>query len=199
MAHQLLRSVHHLPMAHVLYVVGGPPRVGKSALGRRMLDRRGIPWLSTDILRTVLRTVVQEIDRVDRGNCDLHVLATTMYPHLERAANVALDQSQTFLMEGVEWLPRHVPALSLALENVAVRGCFLGHLTYSSDDLAAYQGLSRWHALVSEDEWRAMPGWIREWSERLRIECLDFGQPYVDVGEIGFHQAMEMAEGLLVG
>ena len=44
--------------SHVLYLVGGPPRVGKSALGQRLLKDEGIAWLPTDVIRTVLRRVL---------------------------------------------------------------------------------------------------------------------------------------------
>lgn len=90
-------------MARVLYIVGGPPRVGKSALGRRVMERRRVPWLSTDIVRTVLRTVVADIDELDRGHADPQLVAERMYPYLERTADVALDQCEAFLIEGVEW------------------------------------------------------------------------------------------------
>ena len=42
---------------HSLYLVGGAPRVGKSSLAQRLLEHDGIPWLPTDVLRTVLRRV----------------------------------------------------------------------------------------------------------------------------------------------
>ncbi|MGH3254928.1 MAG: hypothetical protein ACRDOU_05870 [Streptosporangiaceae bacterium] len=42
---------------HVLFLVGGPPWVGKSSLAQQLLATDGIPWLSTDVIRTVLRRV----------------------------------------------------------------------------------------------------------------------------------------------
>lgn len=181
-------------MARVLYVVGGPPRVGKSALGRSIMASRRIPWLSTDILKTVLRIVVRDIDELDRGHADPDLVAERMYPHLERAADVALDQSERFLIEGAEWFPRHVAPLSAALEEASVRACFLGNATYSHEDLAAYQGVNRWHDRVDEKERQGMPEWIRRWSDRLRAECAEIGQPYIDVGEMGFDEAVTSAE-----
>src|SRR5690242_5251826 len=46
---------------HVLYLVGGAPRVGKSALAQRLLEVDRIPWLPTDVIRTVLRRVLPEL------------------------------------------------------------------------------------------------------------------------------------------
>ncbi len=186
-------------MARVLYIVGGPPRVGKSALGRRIMERRRIPWLSTDIVKTVLRTVVREIDELDRGHADPDLVAERMYPFLERTADVALDQCETFLIEGAEWFPRHVAALDATLQGISLHACFLGNVTYSHADLAAYHGVNRWHDWVLEEERQGMPAWIRSWSDRLRVECEESGEPYVDVGDLGFHEAMAAAERTLVG
>ncbi|MGH9125599.1 MAG: hypothetical protein ACRDZ8_12860 [Acidimicrobiales bacterium] len=185
-------------MPRVLYIVGGPPRVGKSALGQRIMTRRGVPWLSTDILSTVLGTVVREINELDCGLNDPVPFAEMMYPFLERAANAALAQSATFLVEGVQWLPRHVTRLTVALDGVSVRACFLGHATYSSDDLASYRGVNRWHDAASAEEREGIPRWIRRWSEDLRAECDGLGQPYLDLGEMGFHGVMAAAEAVLM-
>ncbi len=42
-----------------------PSRVGKSALAQRLLLSDGIQWLPTDVLRTVLRRVLPELDELD--------------------------------------------------------------------------------------------------------------------------------------
>ncbi len=186
-------------MPRVLYIVGGPPRVGKSALGARVMSRRAVPWLATDILKTVLRSVVGEIDELDRGRSDPDLVAERMYPYLRRAADVALDQSERFLIEGAEWFPRHVNPLRAALEEASVRACFLGHATYSHEDLVAYQGVNRWHDWADPAERQGMPEWIRRWSQRLRAECADTGHPYIDVGEMGFHEAMAAGDRALFG
>ena len=55
----------HRGMTHRVYLVGGPARVGKSALAQRLLLSDGIQWLPTDVLRTVLRRVLPELDELD--------------------------------------------------------------------------------------------------------------------------------------
>ena len=61
----------------VLYLVGGAPRVGKSALAQHLLENDGIPWLPTDVVRTVLRRVLPELDSVDQDPVDV---ATPILP-----------------------------------------------------------------------------------------------------------------------
>jgi hypothetical protein len=158
------------------------------------MERRQVPWLSTDIVRTVLRTVDRKVDELDRGHADADLVAERMYPYLERTADVALDQCETFLIEGVEWLPRHLAALAARLEDVSLRACFLGNASYSHEDLSSYQGVNRWHDWALEEERQGLPDWIRRWSVRLRAECAETGEPYIDVGELGFHEAMVAAE-----
>ncbi len=135
-----------------------------------------------------------ELDELDRGHADPDLVSEIMYPYLERAADVALDQSESFLIEGAEWFPRHVASLRAALEEASVRACFLGNVAYSHEDLASYQGVNRWHDWVDEKERQGMPEWIRRWSDRLQAECAEIGQAYIDVGEMGFHKAVAAAE-----
>jgi 2-phosphoglycerate kinase len=78
---------------HVLYLVGGAPRVGKSSLAQRLLDIYGIPWLPTDVLRTVLRRVLPELDAIDQDPVDASLLAEVMYPHVEQAAEVCAEEA----------------------------------------------------------------------------------------------------------
>ena len=58
----------HRGVVHRVYLVGGPGRVGKSSLAQRLLRGDGIAWLPTDVLRTVLRRVLPELDELDQGN-----------------------------------------------------------------------------------------------------------------------------------
>jgi hypothetical protein len=111
---------------HVLYLVGGPPRVGKSSsLAQRLVAADGIPWLPTDVVRTVVRQVVPEIDAVDQDPVDFTRLADVMYPYIEQAAEVCADEAEQFLIEGFELSPSYPARLEAALAGVSVRACFL--------------------------------------------------------------------------
>ena len=37
----------------MIYLIGGPPRCGKTTLAKTMFKQRGIPWISCDMLQTV--------------------------------------------------------------------------------------------------------------------------------------------------
>ena len=178
---------------HTLYLVGGAPRVGKSSLAQRLLEADGIPWLPTDVLGTVLRRVLPELDAIDQDPVDAWWLAEVMYPHVEQAAAVCAEEAERFLIEGFELSPSYPARLRAALEGTAVRACFLGHGSFSLKNLVAYRGPKPQHHGASREELHEAAAWIRRRSRQLREECADAGVPYVDVGQIGFEAAMVRA------
>jgi hypothetical protein len=181
-----------------LLVAGGAPRTGKSALGATLLAD-GIPWLTLDVLRTVLREVVPDIDRLDTDPVDLEALAEAMYPHVERMADAALDQHGVVFIEGWELLPEHVERLAAGL-NLPVRGVFFGNAAYDEADLAGYQGSHRWHERLTGAERAELVAQVRALSLRTARACERCGQPFFDVGEVGFDAVITAArEHLLVG
>lgn len=129
--------------SHVIYLVGGAPRVGKSSLAQRMLAIDGIPWLPTDVIRTVVRRVVSEVDATDQDPVDAAALAEVMYPHIEKGAEVCAEEADRFLIEGFELAPSYPARLRAALGGTEIRACFLGHGSFSTEDLAGYRGQSR--------------------------------------------------------
>jgi len=186
--------------SHVLYLVGGPPRVGKSALAQRLLKDEGIAWLPTDVIRTVLRRVLPELDTADQDPVDAVRLAEVMYPHIEKAAEVCAEEAGQFLIEGFELLPSHPARLRAALAGTTVRACFLGHQTFSTGDLASYHGPKPQHERqLSSAELAEAAAWIRRHSRHLHQECQAEGQRYIDIGALGFHDAMQQACRHLLG
>jgi hypothetical protein len=196
-----VRRVDNDPVVgRVLYLVGGAPRVGKSSLAQRLVATHGIPWLPTDVVRTVLRRVVADIDAVDQDPVDAERLADLMYPHIEQAAEVCVEEADQFLIEGFELSPSYPGRLRGALDGIEVRACFLGNETFSAADLAAYRGPKPQHEQQATDaELSEAAAWIRRRSRQLRAQCRAAGLPYVDVGELGFEAAMRQAGRHLTG
>jgi hypothetical protein len=186
-------------VTHRVYLVGGPARVGKSALAQRLLLSDGIPWLPTDVLRTVLRRVLPELDELDQGNVSAAAVGELMYPHIEQAVEVCGEEAEQFLVEGPDIVPSMVPRLSAALAGISIRSCFLGSVGFSADDLASYRGPKPQHEGAPRAELDADAAWIREESDRYRRDCARLGLPYVDVGGLGFEAAMVEARRELLG
>ncbi len=95
-------------------MTGHVPRVGRSALAQQLLKTAGIPWLPTDVVRTV-RRVLPELDAVDQDPVDAAGLAELMYPHIEQAAEVCAEEAEQFLIEGFELSPSHPARLQAAV------------------------------------------------------------------------------------
>ena len=185
---------------HVIYLVGGAPRVGKSSLAQRMLAIDGIPWLPTDVIRTVVRRVAPDVDAIDQDPVDPAALAEIMYPHIEQAAEVCAEEADRFLIEGFELAPAYRERLRAALGHTEIRACFLGHGSFSPGDLAGYRGPKpQAETALSSGELHEAASWIRRRSRQLRQQCDGLGVPYVDVGEAGFEAAMSEARRLLLG
>jgi len=183
-----------------LYLVGGAPRVGKSTLAHRLLVEDGIPWLPTDVIRTVVRRVLPELDALDQGQVDVEPVAEVMYSHIEQAAEVCAQEAARFLIEGFELAPWYRGRLQAALAGIEVRACFLGHESFTAMDLAGYHGPKPQHEhTMSLEELEGEAVWIRTRSRRLRTECREIGLPYIDVGEAGFETALSQARNALLG
>ena len=182
-----------------LYLVGGVPRIGKSSLARRLL-REGVAWLPIDVIRTVLRQVLPDLDTLDQGLVDATLVAEFMYPHIEQAAEVCAEEHEAFVIEGFDLEPSFRARLSRALAPTVIRACFLGHETFTSSDLAHYRGPKPQHENTMTDaELDAAAAWIRDRSRQLRARCTEAQVPYVDVGELGFDAAMDEATLHLLG
>ncbi len=148
----------------------------------------------------MLRRVVPELDAVDQDPVDAARLAELMYPHIEQAAEVCAEEADRFLIEGFEVAPSYPARLRAALAGTTVRACFLGHRSFSADDLAFYRGPKPQHeAEASRAELDEAAAWIRRRSDQLREECREQGLPYVDVGALGFPAALQQARRHLLG
>jgi hypothetical protein len=180
----------HRGVGHHVYLVGGPARVGKSSLAQRLLISDGIPWFPTDVLRTVLRRVLPELDELDQGNVSAAAVGELMYPHIRQAVEVCSEEAERFLIEGPDIVPSMVPRLSAALPGTTVRACFLGNVRFSVDDLAGYRGPKPQHLGTSRADLDIAAAWIREESNQCRLDCTRLSLPYVDIGDLGFDTAM---------
>jgi hypothetical protein len=90
---------------------------------------------------------------------------------------VRAEEAERFLIEGFELSPSYPARLRAALEGTAVRACFLGHGSFSVEDLVAYRGPKPQHHSASRAELREAAAWIRRRSRQLHEECEDADVP----------------------
>ena len=46
----------------MIYLIGGPPKCGKTTLAKRLSKSLGIPWVSTDTLQCVIKPYINRKD-----------------------------------------------------------------------------------------------------------------------------------------
>jgi hypothetical protein len=180
-----------------LYLVGGSARSGKSALGLTLLRERGVPWLSTDIVRTVLRDADPRIEEADTRPPDLERLATVMRPFIEHTIGVCLAVSPIYLIEGVEILPADVAEYATRFGET--RACFLGNTRISAGDLRDYHGDNPWHEDLSDADLEHVATRIRDSSQRLAAKCDQHGSVFIDMGLVGFQPGLREGMRVLLG
>lgn len=50
----------------MIYLIGGPPKCGKTTLAKALSKSLGIPWVSTDTLENVIKPYMNEKDFTNR-------------------------------------------------------------------------------------------------------------------------------------
>jgi hypothetical protein len=162
----------------VIYLIGGPPRTGKTLLARRLGRRLGIGWLSLDTLRFVMRDVLPEVAELVGFGRPPGPWADRFYPYVRDAVLSSAYVEGDYIVEGVDFMPRHARALGA---ETPVTACFLG---LSSPDLAtidAHSGRMDYQKHESRAVRDGFPGWIASWTAAVRAECQQLGLPFFDL------------------
>jgi hypothetical protein len=168
----------------VIYLIGGPPRTGKTLLARRLGRRLGIGWLSLDTLRFVMRGLLPEVAELAGFGRPPGPWADRFYPYVRDAVLSSAYVEGDYVIEGVDFMPRHARALAA---ETPVTACFLG---LSSPDLAtidAHSGRMDYQKHESQAVRDGLPGWIASWTAAVRAECQQLGLPFFDLA--GDYQA----------
>ncbi|MFI1301883.1 hypothetical protein [Streptomyces sioyaensis] len=87
----------------MIYLIGGPPRVGKSTLAWMLLEREGLPGCPTDALVSMLQRAAPEHGVRHGTHPDKAVPAQPFLIEFIRAAAEALDDSDPqdgYVVEG---------------------------------------------------------------------------------------------------
>lgn len=178
----------------MLYLLGGPPRCGKTTLARRIAAARGIGWFSTDTLRDVVDMLIPlyaagGIGRPHGAEADL------LFPYLERTVQSCAYLADDYVIEGVGFFPRHAVALAASSE---LRVVFVGMSAVDLSSVLEHEGRNTWHRGLAAEELAQVPAWIERWSDEIRVECEYFGLDYVDLAP-DFAEGRRRAERLLAG
>jgi 2-phosphoglycerate kinase len=181
----------------MFYLIGGAPRVGKTILGQRVTAQLMIGWISTDLLEDLLRfmKVPGQKTAWNAAPEAIQADADWFFPVLERFLWGVNSMAESYVIEGVDFLPAHVARLA---ERFPVRSVFLGCSSMTLERFDRYPGRSRGYIGLPDETRRRFAGDIPRWSEFVRQEAARAGLPYVDTGG-DFDARLREAEQLLTG
>lgn len=161
-----------------MYLIGGSPRTGKTLLAKRLAKRLGIGWLSLDTVRFVLRDLVPEVTQLDNFGKPPGPWADLFYPYVRDAVLSSAYVAEDYIIEGVDFMPRHVRNLSA---ETPVTACFLGLSTVDMSTIDAHAGRMDYQKHLDQAVRDGYPAWIVRWTEEVRRECAETGIPFFDL------------------
>jgi hypothetical protein len=151
--------------------------------------------MSTDLLMQLLKV------RSDHGmktewNAspeEITSSAQAFFPYLERFVWGVRSMAESYVIEGVDFLPAHIEKLS---EQYQIRSVFLGCSEITLERFDQFPGYSPGYAFLPEKMRRQIVHDIPRWSEFIRGEARLFGYPYIDMTR-DFSSRLHEAEAML--
>jgi hypothetical protein len=179
----------------MIYLIGGAPRTGKSILGQQIAAKLKIGWVSTDLLIKLLKTKHVEGTKTEWNAAPEAIAAAAewFFPCLEQFVWGVSGMAESYLIEGVDFLPTHVAQLSAQYQ---IRPVFLGCSKMTLDHFDQFPGHSPGYAMLPEDLRRQFAQDVPRWSEFIRQETEAFDYPYIDMVD-DFPSRLKEAEAAL--
>ena len=179
----------------MIYLIGGAPRAGKSILAQQLSARLQIGWISTDLLMELLRVRGDEGAKAEWNAARENIVATaaSFFPYLERFVWGVNSMAESYVIEGVNFLPAQVTQLAT---HYQIRTLFLGCSAMTLARFDQFPGRSRGYAGLPEALRRQIVQDVPLWSEFIRQEAHQFGYPYVDMSD-DFAARLQDAEAML--
>lgn len=202
-----------------IYFIGGTPRVGKTTLLQKFLERKPIRSLSTDALRHALQQIIKPEDEPDLFASGAFIgadAATRRDIRLSPERVVAEQNSESFVVwksvvdyiesvtsdgadiviEGVAVLPELLMQSKLeGYHCVFIGNSSVGHTARILR--AARHNEYDWLHDVPDDIVKAFGQFSQKFSEYLRGETEKYNLPYVEIDDEHYEQSLERALTLL--
>lgn len=181
----------------MIYLIGGAPRVGKSILCQQFAAKLGLGWISTDLVMELLR--LRKTDgiksRWDAAPEAIAANAEWFFPYLERFVWGVSSLADSYVIEGVDFLPAQAMRLSSAY---SIRAVFLGCSRMTLEKIDRFPGRSHGYAGLPEEVRRKIARDVPLWSDFIRQEAERVGYAYIDMAN-DFPQRMAEADAALTG
>lgn len=178
----------------MIYLIGGSPRVGKSILCQQVAAKLAIGWISTDVLKELLKVQGANITSIAWSDpATIRATAEWFYPYLERFVWGIGSMAESYVIEGVDFLPEQIAQLS---QKYQVRCVFMGCSEMTVERFEQFPGHSPGYIGLPEGLRQQIIQHVPIHSELVQQEAERFGYPYIDM--VGDYQArLAEAEALL--
>jgi hypothetical protein len=180
----------------MIYLIGGAPRVGKSILCQQFSAKLRIGWISTDSLLDLLRFRGQKGVKTEWNAAPESITAGAewFFPYLERFVWGVNSMTESYAIEGVDFLPAQVQQISSGHQ---IRAVFLGRSQMTLETFDQFPGRSLGYVGLPEVLRRQMAQDVPRWSEFLRKEAGRFGYAFIDMAD-NFPRRLAEAESALI-
>lgn len=162
----------------MIYLIGGAPRVGKSQLLQKLIERQPMPALSCDFLYDL-----EQIKNLDGfSGADILTKGELFFPALKQLLiNVSL-RSENTAIEGEVILPSQIADLS---QKDDIKACFIGFSEVDFERIQQFGGFFNWPQYKLDNGLEAEVVDLAERtiqrSEIIRSECKKYNLPYFDM------------------
>lgn len=162
----------------MIYLIGGPPRTGKTRLAQRLSRQLGIGWFPLDTLRYAVRALVPEVTEMNSFGQPPGPWADFFHPYVRDTVLSSDYVAGDYIIEGIDFMPRHARALAA---EIPVRCCFLGLSTADLATIDAHAGRMDYQQHLDPEARDAYPRWIERWTRDVHAECTQLHLPFVDL------------------
>ena len=179
----------------MIYLIGGAPRAGKTILGQQVSAKLKVGWVSTDLLMELLRVKNVEGIKAEWNAAPAVIIANAewFFPYLERFIWGVNSLAESYVIEGVDFLPAEVMQLS---KQYPIRCVFVGCSEMTLERFDQFPGHSQGYAFLPEEMRRRIVHDVPRWSEFILQQANRFGYAYVDmIGD--FSSRLHEAEAIL--
>ena len=178
----------------MIYLIGGAPRTGKSIVSNLLMRELSIPWLSTDVLRTVVHDVTptlqeQAVKFPYRGFTSVDQLTQMQVKQMVDWQIVETNSLQTCInslirhqigvhdnqiLEGVHILPQQVRTL---MDDSTCKGQIRAVFIVSDDISIQVEAMRRntshfdWMEGASEKAFESVANFVIAYGKWIRAEC----------------------------
>jgi len=150
----------------MIYLIGGPPRCGKTTLASIILERKGVSCISTDVIRNLL-----DFSPTKLGFLQLEEdkRPEAFFPYFLQFLKILQNRYPHYVVEGDIFTPEQIASLQ---EKITLKCCFLGMSEVTVEDLKKTHPRLDWIGKLPPDEKVKLTKSITEgnWVNRLSPE-----------------------------